>query len=306
MSRGGKWRRVFQVMRAAALGTLIGGFLWGSYMAALSLRKTSPRIPGIAKLVPMKAPELRTTRDGVLDNTWLARTLELPPKVALLELDLEKLLARVQADEQVMTASLRRVFPDRLIVQVTERTPVARVRIGDGGAAHDLLVARDGVIFSGSCFDPAMIATLPWLAGFALETDGGGFKPIARMPVVARLLTDAQLAADHLYRGWQNVSLARLDMDNEIEITTRDHTTIVFSAKGAFFVQLANLDYIMERRMKLPGMRARIDLSLGREVPVMIEPLAATIETKPELAKGAMAPFFPALPGSQLFSKREL
>ncbi len=305
MSRGGRWRRVLQGARATALIAVLSGLAWGAYMVALSLRRTSPKIAAVAKTVPMKAPELRTTRDGVLDGAWLARTLELPARVSLLEIDLERLRARVLADEQVLTASLTRVFPDRLIVQVTERTPVARVRVGHG-LIRDLLVARDGVVFAGSGFDPAMIATLPWLAGVTLTPEGTGFKPVARMNEVARLLTDAQLAAEHLYLAWQNVSLARLESDNEIEITTRDHTTIVFSAKGVFFVQLANLDYVMERRLRLPQTRARIDLSLGREVPVMIEPLAAAIEAKPDLPKGAMVPFFPALPGSQSSSKREL
>ncbi len=307
MSRGGKWRRVLQGARVVTVVAVVGGLLWGAWRVSLSLRKTAPQIPTLAKTVPMKAPELRTTRDGVLDAAWLARTLELPSRVSLLELDLERLRARVLADDQVLTASLTRVFPDRLIVQVTERTPVARVRLGLEGQARDLLVARDGVLFAGSGFDPAMIATLPWLAGLTLAPEGAGFRPVPRMNEVARLLTDAQLAAEHLYRTWQNVSLARLDSDNEIEITTRDHTTIVFGAKNAFFVQLANLDYIMERRLKLPGTRARIDLSLGREVPVMIEPLvAATADAKPEPAQGAMVPFFTAFPDSSLSSKREL
>jgi cell division protein FtsQ len=235
----------------------------------------------------------------VLDDKWLARTLELPGKVSLMELDLEKLRARVLADHQVLTATLAREFPDKLVVHVTERTPVARVRVGHGGSMRDLLVARDGVLFCGTGFDGSMIDALPWLSGISLVPEKTGYRPIARMDVVSRLL------ADHLYRTWQIVSLARLEADDELDVTTKDNTTIVFSAKGEYFIQIANLDYIMERRAHLPPSRTRIDLSLGREVPVMIRPLTAAdaaIDLPPHLT----SPFLPSSPPSQLKTKREL
>ncbi len=305
MSRGGRWRRVLAFARVAGVVVLVGGLAGGGVLVAMSLRENSPSVPAVAKTVPVKTPELRTTRDGVLDDAWLARTLGLPPRVSLMELDLEALRARVLADGQVTSANLTRVFPDRLIVQVTERTPVARVRVEHGGLPRDLLVSRDGVIFAGQNFDPAMIDSLPWLGGLTLVPEGKGFRPVANMVVVSRLLSDAQFAAPHLYRTWQIVSVSRLELDKEIEVTTNDNTTVLFSAKGEFFVQLANLDYIMERRLKLPGTRARIDLSLGREVPVMIEPLAVSIDLKPDSAKPAVASTLSAF-RSQSPSKREL
>jgi hypothetical protein len=91
------------------------------------------------------------------------------------------------------------------------------------------------------------------------------------MGTVAQLLADAQFAAAHLYSTWQIVSLARLDSDRELKVTTKDGTTIVFGATGDYYLQLLRLDAIMERLERLPGSQARIDLSLGREVPLMIE-----------------------------------
>ena len=114
-----------------------------------ALQENPRKIPATAKAVPMKPPELKTMRDGVLDDAWLARTLEIPPGASLMELDLEKLQARVLADRQVLTANITRLFPDRLIVQVTERMPIARIRVDLGVVQRDLLVARDGVLFFG-------------------------------------------------------------------------------------------------------------------------------------------------------------
>jgi hypothetical protein len=305
MSRGGRWRRVMAGVRVTAFVALVGGLTWGTWMVASSLRENSPTMPELAKVVLMKPPVLKTSRDGVLDDKWLAQTLGLPGKISLMELDLEKLRRLVLADRQILTATLTREFPDRLIVHVTERTPVARVRVAQAGVQRDLLVARDGMLFSGTGFDPIMIDSLPWLSGISLVPEDGGYRPLPRMEVVSHLLTDVQLAANHLYRSWQIVSLARLESDNEIDVTTKDNTTIVFSAKGEFFIQIANLDYIMERHAKLPPSRTRIDLSLGREVPVMIRPLS-TSEAVADLPPHVTSPFLPPISSSQLKITREL
>jgi hypothetical protein len=280
MSRGGRWRLAMSVARTAAAVGFAGALAWGGWVVASSLRQNSSRMPAAAKAVPIRPPELTTTRDGVLDNAWLARTLALRPNISLMELDLEKLRARVLADRQILTANLTRQFPDRLLVQVTERSPLARLRVEEAGHARDLLVAQDGVVFAGSGFDPAMVETLPWLSGIALVPEDNGFRPLPRMDVISRFLTDAQFAAEHLYRSWQIVSLARLESDGEIEVITKDNTTVVFNAREPFFTQLANLDFMVDKLAALPRARARIDLSLGREVPVMLEPLGTSADAK--------------------------
>jgi cell division protein FtsQ len=119
------------------------------------------------------------------------------------------------------------------------------------------------------------------------------------MNVVSQLLSDAQLAAEHLYHSWQIVSLARLESDDEIEITTKDNTTIIFSAKRGFFVQLANLDVLIEKISGLPPARVRIDLSLGREVPVMVEPVRVPLEAATVPKPAPARSFFSASPRSQ-------
>jgi hypothetical protein len=306
MSRGGRWRRALAATRA----TLLVGFIVAAAGAGLwmfgTLAASSP-IPAVAKAGAMKPPELRTTRDGVLDSTWLARTLALPPRASLMELDLEKIRARVLADNQVITANVTRVFPDKLVVTVTERTPVARVRVEANGEPVDLLVARDGIVFSGYGFERALVESLPWLGGIALVADGKNFKPIAGMSVVAQLLADVQFAAAHLYATWQIVSLARLESDREIEVTTKDGSTIVFGATGDYYLQLLRLDTIAERLERLPGARAHIDLSLGREAPVMIEHAAAATDAKGRNAKATeSAPKLSLFPPSQSKNKREL
>jgi cell division protein FtsQ len=305
MSNGGRWRLVMAGVRATAWMAMLSGLAWGGWMVISALQENPQRIPAAAKSVPVQAPELKTMRDGVLDDAWLARTLEIPPGASLMELDLEQLRTRVLADQQVLTASITRLFPDRLIVQITERMPVSRVRVELGGVQRDLLVARDGVLFFGTGYDSGMLKTLPWLDGIVIAREGAGFRPIPNMDIVAQLLADAQFSAPHLYHYWQSVSLARLESDRELEVTMKNGTKALFTAKGSFFVQLANFDEIVERLSRIPGARAHVDLTLGREVPVTVETVASD---HPKTARGASegGPFFPLFPTSQSQPKREL
>ncbi len=272
MSPGGRWRRVRQVLHAAGVAGLAAAVAAGAWLVAGSLGPTPRRVPEVAGAAPVRRIELNTSAGGVLDQAWLERTLALPPGVSLMELDLGKLRARLLLDRQVENATVTRRFPDRLIVRLTERVPVAKVRVEFSGEPRDLLVAPDGVVFEGTGFDAAMLASLPWLSGIVLVPDGAGFQPIPGMTAVTQLLADAQLSAQRLYRTWMTVSLARLASDRELEVTTKNGSAIVFAATGDYFVQLATLDYLLAKLAGTPMARARIDLTLGRNVPVTIEP----------------------------------
>ncbi|PTX90801.1 hypothetical protein DB354_19300 [Opitutus sp. ER46] len=293
MSPEGKWRLAKQGLRLAG-GVVIAALLgWGGWLVVASLREDAHALPAVARATPMKLPELHT--DGVLDHAWLARTLGLPKQVSLLELDLHELRGRLLADPQVASAALMREFPDRLIVRLTERTPVARVMTDWQGQKRPMLVARDGVLYAGTGYEPAVIETLPWLDGVKLTPEEGRLRPIAGMDVVADLLGRARLEAEHLYMNWSIVSLAHLELDRRIEVRTRDGIVIQFSTTDGFFRQLVKLNYIMdELTARAPGARATIDLSLGQDVPVMVFP------TDPALAEKER-PVVPATPRPQAF-----
>jgi hypothetical protein len=224
----------------------------------------------------MKRPELRT--DGVLTGAWLGRTLALPQGASLMELDLQKLRTRLLAEQQVLSATLTKNFPDRLVVQISERSPIARLKVRTLGQEYVLLVARDGVIYAGEGYDKSVLETLPWLDGVQLKPDHGGFRPIPGMAVAAELLSRARIEAEDLYSKWFVISLTRLSADHKIQITTKEEDggwTIYFSTNDDFFRQLAKLNYITDTlTARAPGAKATIDLTLGQDVPVTITPEA--------------------------------
>lgn len=308
MSRGGRRRLAVAGLGKAMVIAVVAGLAWGGWELAGALRKNSQAMPAAAKTVPVKNFVLRTNVDGVLDAHWLKQALALPKGVSLMELDLQQLRTRLLAFGQVSAASLTLNFPDTLEVRISERSPIVRLRAQLGsGEEQTLMVARDGVVYEGIGYAAERVEELPWLAGAKLTRVGGKFEPIEGMTAVADLLAQARLNTEQLYRTWQVVSLARLRSDHEIEVRTAPGTLVVFGSDGDFAVQLAKLDYQWEALSRLPVPAAKIDLSLGREVPVAFDANAVKATTGGTVtAKSTPVQKFFVLPNSAPPTKREL
>ncbi|MBA3848828.1 MAG: cell division protein FtsQ [Opitutus sp.] len=304
MSKRGRQRQVFAWIRIAVLCVLVGLSTWGIYSIVHTWESDRAAIASAVKSEPVR--EIVVLTNGVLNRDWVARTLALPAQTTLMALDLVALREKLMAGGQISVAVLTRNFPDTLVVTLQERTPVARIQVADGlGAPRQLLVARDGVVYDGAGYDKAMVAGLPWLAGFSLRRGAeGGFEPIEGMDAVANLLTTAQLQAPHLYRDWLFVSLERLRDQREFVVKSQEIPEIVFSAREDYFRQLAQLDYIIDatkRQLGQPALQS-VNLALGPQVPVKLA------QTPDELARpvGQAAPAFNLQPSNPRRTNRDL
>ena len=303
MSARGRRRRQMEWVKVAAMVALTGLAAWGIYAMVHTWENDRAALASAVKSEPVK--DIVVVTDGVLSKDWAARTLALPRNASLMALDLAALREKLIAVGQVRVAVLTRSFPDTLVLNLQERTPVARIQVEDGLAKKQLLVAKDGVVYDGVNYDKALLATLPWLDGFRLRRsdDGKGFAPIEGMKPVADLLATAQVQAPHLYREWLFVSLSRLATSEEIAVRAQDIPEIVFSAKQDFFVQLAKLDYMIDqtkRSLAEPQFQS-VNLEHG------ILRLAQTPDQLAKEAKtGAIAPAFNLQPpASSPSSKRK-
>jgi cell division protein FtsQ len=288
MSREGRRRVKLRALRITAAAGVLGLAGWGAWEVAAALRSPG----GLPVMEGGSAPvrDLTLTTDGVLDKAWLARTLALPRGASLMELDLEGLRSRLLASGQARTAAIVRKFPSTLAVTLSERSPVARLAApgaGPGGPA--LLVARDGIAYHGSGYDPAMTGSLPWLVGANPARPGGRPAPIAGMGTVADLLNRAQLDAAPIYRTWKSVDISRLETDGEIVVLTGDGLRETFGTQEDFYRQLAKLDLLLDAAAARPGEVIRdINLSLGGQVSVAMAPAPAP--PAPGAAPGGAVP----------------
>jgi cell division septal protein FtsQ len=286
MSRRGRSRRRLAWFKTGLLCVVLTGVgyvvwdvihLWQHDRTALSMA---------AGAEPMRDVALIT--DGTLTKKWVEDTLALPKGATLMAVDLPALRDKLAANGQVRLAVVTRDFPSMLVVNLQERTPVARLQVQDGqGKPKQLFVARDGVVYDGINYDRQMVASLPWLAGLRLVRSGGGYAPVDGMTDVAGLLTTAQLQASHLYRGWMIVSLARLAERDEIVVKSQDIPEIIFSRREDFFKQIAQLDYITDKLQETPqAVLQTVNLALGGQVPVQVAPASD------ELSKRDLSPQF--------------
>lgn len=275
MSSEGRKRLLVGTIKSIAALFALGLAGWGAYELFNTWGRNPMAIKSPVKSEPIKTVETRS--DGVLDKAWVMRVLALPKNAGLMDLDLPALQTRLMSTGQVRNAVLTRKFPATLVVMLEERWPVVRVNAQIGDAApKDLLVARDGVIYDGSCYDPGMVGSLPYLADLGLKRVKGQFQPVPGMDKVADLLMTAQVNIPALFRNWSVVSLARFEADGFIIVRSKEIKEIVFGTRDNDFKrQIARLDLVVESgRIQIENPAVSVNLALGEtkdgaQVPVV-------------------------------------
>ena len=139
---------------------------------------------------------------------------------SLFALDLDGLRKSVELLPWVKTATVRRVWPDRLMIQVTERVPIAFARIDDSTQ----LVDEDGVLLESkseglSNFDFPVLTGLE--SGFETELLGRNRK---RIDLYRRLIR--QLDENHAGLS-RDLSEVHLQDAGSVSIVLNDDTVLV-------------------------------------------------------------------------------
>jgi len=212
--------------------------------------------------------------DGVLPDGWLGGVLRLKPGTRMMEVDIHAVKAALEAEGQVKSARVERVFPDSLKIVVEERVPVFRIRAAKAnGAVEERIVARDGTIYEGTAYPRSTLRNLPYLKPY--RHPDGGYRPLVGIERVAELLALAREKSPRFFATWQIVSLEHYSGDPDlpgqvIEVRTRLVPRIIFGATGDFDRQLDRLASILSvlRSQGDPSIE-RIDLSLKNSAAVL-------------------------------------
>lgn len=129
----------------------------------------------------------------------------------ILTANLEKMERAIEKNPWVRNASVGREFPDRLVIEVTERSAAALLK--KGGDLY--IVDRDGVVFKK--FETGDSADVPVLTGFYRN---GDLKDDLLGKTFAFL--DYLSASDHFPRIW-NVSEIYVDDVHDFSVMTDNH-----------------------------------------------------------------------------------
>lgn len=258
-------RRLSRILRLVAL-VLVTALVGAGIV--LGLRAMQEREQPIQISTPSREIEqLMFETDGVLPDRWLSQVVELHRGVTMMEVNLQALKADLEAEPQVLRASVERVFPSSLKIRVKEHEPVLRLAVlGPDGQRMQRIVSRAGTVYEGIGYPEGALAGLPFVAPY--RHPDGSFRPLRGMDRVAELLTAARQKQPEFFRTWRVVSLehfsGKSDLPGQvIEVRGTRIERLVFSAARDFGQQLDRLQVIFNYLAQRgdPSVK-QVDLSL--------------------------------------------
>lgn len=260
-----RWIKIIGVLLVCVL--IAGGIRFQS-------KKQSARAASIASTKGViQRIELYT--DGVLSEEWLSKTIRLRSGMSMMEVDIHALKEILEANAQIRSAAVERIFPSDLRIEINERKPVMRLMIAGANGSRNLrLVARDGVVYQGIDYSTKALKQLPFLQPHR-HPDGSYF-PLRGIESVAQLLDLVRVNQPDLFRTWQVISLehfsGNLDLPGQvIEVRSKHVPEIIFSATADYGLQLDRLVYLLNylKERGNPSLE-RIDLSLRDSAAVRL------------------------------------
>jgi cell division protein FtsQ len=203
----------FAVLGVLLLAGLIGAHVWKQDLVAGEVRVTGARVVRPAVITKLAA---------------------VPLKEKLFAIDLESIQERVLKHPYVKRASVERDVPNRIVIRIEEREPVAAL-VGD----RLLYVDDDGTILpparSDVLFDlPVITSAIPWQ-----RLTPGRVLTGAAVREALDVLRIARAISDGLYR---RVSEVHITADGNLILYTAEFSVPVILGRGDMATKLAKLE----------------------------------------------------------------
>jgi len=153
-------------------------------------RPTAPALAEIEHMIELAGyglTQVSLTGHRLTLDSDIFDAIDLASAPTMLSFDSRATRKRIEALSWVEKASIERVFPDRLEVHITERTPFAVWRLGE----RHYLIDKTGRVLA--TVPPNMAPALPRLAGDGAATEAAGlFALLASYPDLARRIEVAE------------------------------------------------------------------------------------------------------------------
>ena len=258
---------------------LLGGLMFllliavGIYKAIGLLDRSTKQAVAAVTVNPIESVMFYT--DGVLTQRWLKDKIDLQVGTPIMDVNIFALKRQLEESVQVETASIERVFPSSLRIDIKERKPVMRLLTTDSlGKRRLRLVARDGIVYKGTGYSAAELKQLPYLQPH--QHADGSYLPISGIEPVVALMDLVRDTQPKLFNTWQVVSLqyynGRTGLPGQvIEVRSTIVPKIVFAVSKDAALQLDRLVYILDYFEKNGDpLLKRIDLSLRGAAAVQL------------------------------------
>jgi cell division protein FtsQ len=225
------------LLAAFFLAVVVAGLFSGGHVSA-ALDQAKARADGLMAAAGFTVESVTLEGRGKTAQGEIARMLGIKRGDLMLYVDVDEARARLEALPWVKSASVRRVWPNRIQVHVEERKPVALWQM-DGALA---VIDRQGHPIAGE--DPARFAELPMVVGKGAETTVGAL--LALIATQPNLKSRVKAAVRVGERRW-NLRLA-----NGVEVRLPEEGA---EAALAELVRLEREDNILARDIRAIDLR---------------------------------------------------
>ncbi|MGA4644547.1 cell division protein FtsQ/DivIB [Limisphaera sp. 4302-co] len=261
-----------------ALGLVVYGGWWGSVWLRDRLLYENPHF---------RIRRVEVESDGVLSEGTLRRWAGVRPGMNLLAVDLAQVKRSLELVPYVARASVERVLPDTLRIQVWERRPIAVLQVPVPLPAGGLDFVEYGVDEAGvvlPVLDPRLTdgGTVAWLHGLPILR-GVGYQELQPGRRLESARARAALAwlrafARSPMAGLADVREVSVADGDVLEVVTAEGSRITFAPDG-FERQLLRWREIYEVGLRQERWIETLDLAVGNNVPVQWRPMETNTGT---------------------------
>lgn len=210
---------------------------------------------------------------GKLKKEQVLYWADIPAEANVLALDLKAIQKRLELQSGVQTAEVRRELPDRLVIHVTERRPLARVvipRLLEESENFYYTIDQEGLIMrprSGEDFH-----NLPEIRGISSDDIVVGERvELGEIYSAIYLLSLMERKIDRMDFKLQSIDLSN---PNFLEVSLFDGGKVRFSASSSQLkTQLERFEKILNYCEGINRKLLHADLTVQRNVPVTFFPM---------------------------------
>jgi hypothetical protein len=260
--------RLAVIATGLSLGTLFGLYLlW--HAGAWALNRFVYANPSFA------IQQINVSTDGVISPDQLRRWSGVKSGENLLALDLARVKRALELVPMIQSASVERILPATLRIQVTEREPVAQINVPrprPGGGIELVVFQIDAEGYVVLPVDPRLRAVplnqaddvLPVISGINVSQLQPGRK-IESAQARAALQFIAAFAGSPLAG---QVDLKRIDVSTpEVLVVTTGQGSEITLGPGSFEQQLFRWQAVHEWGLRMNRVLATLDLAVPNNVP---------------------------------------
>lgn len=222
---------------------------------------------------------IEVTTDGKLARDGILKTADIVEGANIFEVNLLQVQERLRSLPQVEESKVQRVLPNKLVINIQERRPVAWVVASDSGSLpptfeNAFLIDRRGILLKPKASAPEY-ASLPVILGVATSSLVAG-QALDKEEVKAAL----ELLRDAAEILQTRLQIQSIDVSKEycLVVTDKQRSAITFGTDD-LVLQLRRLERLMNYCEKNSKELQTVNLMVQRNIPVTFVP-PPTLDTE--------------------------